>query len=201
MTGTVETEWGYPRTVLRENPRTGTVGILVIAAGTQYEIAVRDARSFIKWAERGGDVDRTWARGIVYHHTAGGVAAKRTARAELGLLIEMARSSQWGLPYNFVVMPAPPFRIWYLNDVDGCWPHTLHANCLTAIAAYGNYSVAKPDARMVGRMVGLADALATMWQAWVQEHQHRDFTPTECPGTNLAPLLPSLAHQRDFPLP
>jgi hypothetical protein len=190
-----------PRVLLRANAKTGTVGHLVIAAGTHYEIHVRDARSIYKWAKPSlpfrGDVERR----IVYHHTAAGVAAKRSARYELNLLIEMARSSEWGLPYNFMVMPVPPFRVWYLNDVDMCWPHTFGHNCDTAIAAYGNFETDRPDPRLAKRMMALADALATMWGEWVEESQHRDWNATVCPGQHLAALLPGQAGQRDFQLP
>lgn len=197
----VETALRSPRVVLRANAKTGTVGHLVIAAGTQFEIAVRDARSFIEWSAETVGIPVRNPRRVSYHHTAGGVAAKRSARYELNLLIEMARSSEWGLPYNFVVMPAPPFRIWYLNDIDKAWPHTYGDNGGTAIAAYGNYSVDRPDPRLPQRMMALADALATMWQSWVEETQHRDHQATECPGHHLTGLLPRLGLQRDFPLP
>lgn len=197
----LETALHRPRTILRANARTGTVGHLVIAAGTPYEVAVRDARSFIQWSEQTVGISIERPHHVVYHHTAGGVAAKRSARYELNLLIEMARSSEWGLPYNFVVMPAPPFRIWYLNDIDTPRPHTYGHNGACAVAAYGNFETDRPDERVPHRMTALADALATMWDEWVQESQHRDWYATACPGRYLAELLPSLAHQRDFPLP
>lgn len=196
----VETALGQPRTILRADATTGTVGFLVIAAGTPYEMAVRDARSFIQWSKPTVGVPIEHPHHIVYHHTAGGVAAKRTARYELNLLIEMARSSEWGLPYNFIVMPAPPFRIWYLNDIDQAWPHTYGHNGATAIAAYGNFETDRPDKRVPGRMLALGDALATMWGEWVGESQHRDWYATACPGRHLVGLLPSWANQRDIPL-
>lgn len=191
----LETDLHRPRVVLDADPSIGRVGFLVIAAGTRYEIAVRDARSFIRWAKPSlpfrGDVPRR----IVYHHTAGGRVAKRTAQAELNVLIAMARDSEWGLPYNFIMMPAPPFRIFYLNDVDMCWPHTYGHNCDTAIAVYGNFEEERPDPRVPLRMMALADALATMWAVWVEETQHRDWNATVCPGAYLSPLLPRLEDQ------
>ena len=134
---------------------------------------------------------------IIYHHTAGGEVRRRSIREELWALIDTARESDWGLPYNFVVMPSPPYRIYYINDVDRCWPHTYDRNCDTAIAAFGNFSVDQPAVGLAPRMMALADALATMWGEWVRESQHRDWSATECPGTLLSPLLPSADRQRD----
>jgi hypothetical protein len=176
--------------------RYARAGVLVIAAGTPFSVIVRDARSIYGWAvgrdERDWDTDRL----IAYHHTAGGSMKKRSDRSEVLDMVEMARASEWGLPYNFVVMPAHPWRIYYLNDVDLFYPHTWGHNHATAIAAWGNYSVDQPPPRMVERMVGLADALATMWGEWVREIQHRDVYATECPGNHLAPLLPGMYRQR-----
>jgi hypothetical protein len=184
-------------TLMRANAKAGTVGALLIAAGTDWQIVVRDARQIMHWATPTAMRINEGGKLIVYHHTAGGVGAKRSARYELNLLIQMAHEAPYGLPYNFVVMPAPPFRVWYLNDLDRAWPHTYGYNWSTAIAAYGNYSEDQPDPRMVARMLRLADALASMWGEQVPEVQHRDVVATECPGNNLAPLLPAHGRQRD----
>lgn len=171
-------------------------GALVIAAGTPFEIAVRDARSIIKWSVPGGGLPWDVQRRFVYHHTAGGPVGQRSSRSEVLDAIAMSRGGRWGLPYNFLVMPARPWRIYYLNDVDQRWPHTWGHNDACAIAAWGNFSVSHPSPPLVGRMVALADALATMWGVWCPESQHRDHIATECPGNHLAPLLPSEARQR-----
>ena len=196
MTGTTAVEIAPTITLVGADGRVGRAGALVIAAGTEWETIVRDARSLYRWAVRGRERLETDGRVIVYHHTAGGNTNAASQRVELARLAETASQSEWGLPYNFVVMPAPPFRAYYLNDVDSCWPHTYGYNHGTAIAAWGNYSQEHPDPGMVGRMVGLADALASMWGFWVPEIQHRDAAATECPGNHLSPLLPASNRQR-----
>ena len=178
------------------DPLIPTPGVLVIAAGTPFSIIVRDARSIIRWSAATGEWDWNDERVIWYHHTAGGSMKKRSARSEVLDMIEMARESTYGLPYNFIVMPTHPFRIYYLNDVDRWWAHTWNYNHGTAIAAWGNYSLHQPPPPMVARMTALADALATMWGEWVGEMQHRDAFATECPGNNLSPLLPRRDRQR-----
>lgn len=172
------------------------VGVVIIAQGTPFQVTVRDARERGPWATMSEHPIEGRKRTIIYHHTAGGVPAKRSMREEIDLLEMMRNTSPWGLPYNFVVMPAPPFRVYYLNDVAGCWPHTWDHNCDTAIAAYGNFERDKPDQRLVDMMLRLGDALAEMWGEWLREAQHRDFIPTSCPGQHLSPLLPSLGKQR-----
>jgi hypothetical protein len=104
--------------------------------------------------------------------------------------LELERNhGKWGLPYNFIVEPAPPFRVWYLNDVDMGWPHTYGGNDACAIAGWGNYEVDSPPLGMVRKMGELADALAVMWDRSIPEHLHRQFTPTACPGVNLSAIL------------
>lgn len=180
----------------RENYHLATPGALIIAAGTPYEILVRDARGLYKWSAPSLPFRGQIERRIVYHHTAGGHIGRRSPRSEVMDMISMARSSDFGLPYNFVQMPAPPWRTYYINDVDMCWPHTFGHNCATAVAAWGHFTDNDPPPQMVGRMLALADALATMWGEWVEEMQHRDAFATECPGERLSPLLPRRDAQR-----
>lgn len=172
-------------------------GMLLIAAGTPYETLVRDVRGFYPWSRPTSHLYKGRERLIVYHHTAGSIPAHRSTHRELDHLIQQAKGGDFGLPYNFVVMPGGSHRIYYLNDVDECWPHTLGHNCATAICAVGNYSVLTPRPTLVPRMLRLADALATMWGERLPELQHRDLYATACPGTNLAPLLPGMNRQRD----
>lgn len=171
-------------------------GAILVAAGTPWETLVRDVRSFYRWAEPTSPCYKGGKRTIVYHHTASGLPTGRSTHRELDFMLNLARGSRWGLPYNFLVMPGGHHRIYYLNDVDECWPHTIGHNSSTAIAAVGNYSTHVPRPTMVKRMLRLADALASMWGEWVPELQHRDVDATECPGTNLAPLLPQNGRQR-----
>lgn len=196
MTNASTTSRGPIIELARAKSGEALAGVLVIAAGTPFSVIVRDARSLYSWANSTGEWDWGDERVIVYHHTAGGSLKRRSHRSEILDMMEMARHSQYGLPYNFIVMPTHPYRIYYLNDVDRWWGHTWGYNHGTAIAAWGNYSSNPPPDRMVGRMVELADSLATMWGEWVRETQHRDHMATECPGNLLAPLLPSAASQR-----
>jgi hypothetical protein len=111
------------------------------------------------------------------------------------LFLQLARlqllRAEWpfGIPYNFLVEPFAPFRIWYLNDVDQAWPHTSGHNHHTAVAAWGNFDEVRPPRGLPARMHRLADALATMWGHWVPEMQHRDVYATRCPGAALGDML------------
>lgn len=196
MSGGMTDRPSNPLTLLGRDRRSGRPGALVIAAGTPFEIVVRDARSLYRWAERQPGSAVGPPHHIIYHHTASRAPKVRGQQNEMYQLALLASGSTWGLPYNFIVSPTPPYRIYYLNDVDLRWPHTFGFNGSTAIAAWGNYSVEEPPAEMVGRMTALADALATMWGEWVWETQHRDHQATECPGNRLSPQLPSETRQR-----
>lgn len=183
--------------ILAPNMRVGTPGLVTIAAGTDFYCNVWDVRPFGPWATESVGAIRKEGHTIVYHHTASDVPWSPAWRAIRPWLDTGRRTWPWGVPYNFLVVPQAPHRIYYVHDVDRCWPHTQGYNCATAIAALGNYSTTPPPADMVARMLRLADALATMWDEWVPELQHRDITATECPGNLLSPLLPGHAHQRD----
>lgn len=172
-------------------------GVLLIAAGTPYETLVRDCRDLFRWSSPVTDAYKGTGRLIVYHHTAGQVPPQRSTYAQLQFLMQEARGGEWGLPYNFVVMPNEPHRVYYLNDVDQCWPHTYGHNCATAICAVGNFSRLIPPPKMVAKMIRLADALASMWGQHVPEVQHRDVYATECPGNFLSALLPASLRPRD----
>jgi hypothetical protein len=123
-----------------------------------------------------------------WHHTCGPATAT-TAGEQLRVMASMARSAEYGLPYNFLVWPSPPNRVYYLNDVDGCWPHTYGHNCDVAVCAQGNYSVDYPPDGLVEQMKAVADALAAMWAVQLPCYGHRDCYATECPGNYLYPLL------------
>lgn len=182
---------------LMECERMGlTYDLVVIAEGTEWATTVRDVRREGRWARSSMPTINMDKRAIVYHHTAGGLAVDYEPLQQLQVM-ELARNDgEWGLPYNFIVFPGKRGKVWYLNDVDSGWPHTLGYNWATAIAAWGNYSVAHPDPRLVQRMMRLADALASMWGRWVPEIQHADVMPTQCPGNHLRALLPSQDRQR-----
>jgi hypothetical protein len=119
-------------------------------------------------------------------------------KTQIARLEILRNASPWGLPYNFIVEPGRPWRIWYLNDVDMAWPHTYGGNDAVAIAAWGDYEEDRAPLGMVRRMGFLADALATMWDRYLPEHLHRDFTPTVCPGQHLSAILVVERHLEDL---
>lgn len=167
----------------------GVPALIEIAAGTPFATVVYDARPLGPWSVRSAVYMKDRGRAIFYHHTGGGLTGKMSVGRALAEMREMSGSAPYGLPYNFIVMPTAPYRVFYLNDVDGAWPHTLNYNYATAIAAWGNYSTVEPSSGMARRMLRLGDALATMWGQYVPEYQHKDVSATECPGTLLSPLL------------
>lgn len=169
---------------------------LVIAAGTPHQTMVRDVRGEGRWATASVADTTMERRRIVFHHTADGYTGHVDPLGQLAMMELMRGQAPWGLPYNFIVFPNKGGRIWYLNDVDKGWPHTYGGNDATAIAGWGNYMEEEAPAVLVARMLRLADALASMWGRWIPEYQHRDFTPTKCPGSGLYGLLPREGRQR-----
>jgi hypothetical protein len=161
---------------------------LLIASGSGRQIVVNDVRDIGPWATPTRRTEGQ-ARRIVYHHTASAAPDVRSLRTQLARLEVERNVGPWGLPYNFIVEPFRPWRIWYLNDVDMAWPHTYGGNDAVAIAAWGNYEDAQPPRSMALRMGFLADALAVMWDTYVPEYLHRDFTATACPGQHLAAIM------------
>lgn len=185
------------RVVLPTIDRSDIPGILEIASGSEWATTVRDVRSLGPWTTPSAVRTNRSGKLIVYHHTASDIPTGSGWGSVRAWLEAGRRTWPYGVPYNFLVMPKHGFRIYYLNDVDGAWPHTYGYNWATAIAACGNYSDYPPPVGMVERMLRLADALATMWGQRVTEIQHRDVYATECPGDLLAPLLPHHGAQRD----
>lgn len=161
---------------------------LVIAEGTPYEIAVVDLRRGGVWSQSSGRRVTGPPSTLWWHHTCGSAQAEHQG-LQLQTMVREAKAAEYGLPYNFLVWPTGDCPIYYLNDVDLCWPHTYGHNCDCAIAAQGNYSVLTPPDLMVERMKRLADALASMWAVQLPCYGHRDCYPTECPGNHLYPLL------------
>jgi hypothetical protein len=161
---------------------------LIIAEGTPYATTVYDVRREALWAHTTGRRGPVPPAALWWHHTCG-LVHFTTPAEQLACLLREAGYAEYGLPYNFVVWPDDAATVYYLNDVDLCWPHTYGHNCDVAIAAQGNYSLYDPPAQMVSRMKQLADALATMWGVWLATYGHRDTYPTQCPGDKLYPLL------------
>jgi hypothetical protein len=116
-------------------------------------------------------------------------------REEGEAMCDMARSAPFGLPYNFLIFSTGSQRIYYLNDVDNAWPHTLNYNHACAIAAWGNYQHAGASPRMVQRIVRLVHALERMWGVPLPVLGHRHTSGTACPGDW---LFGELARRRLF---
>lgn len=167
---------------------------LVIAEGTEWETLVLDVRTVTKWAEPSGGPQPRPPALIVWHHTCGS-PRDLDLDGQLAALKRMAASDTWGLPYNFVVWPGSHQAIWYLNDVDWAWPHTLHHNSdAVAIALHGNYETHEPTDAATSAMHSLTNALMSMWGAEIEVKGHRDTSATACPGKHLhARLLELLA--------
>lgn len=164
---------------------------LIIADGTPYATTVLDVRADRQWAQCEGDRAAGAPAAIYLHHT----ADSQSARWQLGQLDIMNRAAdadEWGLPYNFVIWPGAEPNIYYLNDVDQCWPHTYGHNCDCAIAAWGNFEV-NQGARLVAlRMRRLVRALRLMWGEEVPTYGHREVFATACPGQYLWRQLQAL---------
>jgi hypothetical protein len=161
---------------------------LLIAAGSRHQVVVYDVRGLGPWAVPTRRVEGQ-ARRVVYHHTASAAPDVRSLKTQLARLELERNGAPWGLPYNFIVEAFRPWRVWYLNDVDMAWPHTYGGNDACAIAGWGNYEEEPASLSMARRMGFLADALATMWDIYVPEHLHKQFTPTACPGRHLSAIL------------
>jgi hypothetical protein len=107
-------------------------------------------------------------------------------------LVDESHGSRFGLPYNFLVTPGDDPWAWYLNDVDGAWPHTLNRNADTAICLAGNYQEVIPRTVEVALMWRLSHALMTMWGVELPILGHRETSATACPGRHLYAALVDL---------
>ncbi len=161
---------------------------LVIAQGTPWDVTAFDARRYQRWAQDGGPRADGPPPAIIIHHTAT-PAEGGTASQQLAHLTRIEAAGPFGLPYNFVIYPGARRRIWYLNDVDRRWPHTLGLNHGCAVAVVGNYSEVVVSPQIVHRVVRLCRALRSMWGADLPVIPHRWLQATECPGTSLYDAL------------
>lgn len=164
---------------------------LVIAEGTEWEVKVIDARRWSRWSQSSGTRAPGPSRAIHWHHTAGAISSGSVHEVLLDLVRE-ATSARYGLPYNFVVVPGDDPWAFYLNDVDGAWPHTLGRNADTAISLQGNYEVLIPRPIEVRLMWTLSHALMTMWGEEIPILGHRQTSATACPGAHLYKALVDL---------
>jgi hypothetical protein len=157
---------------------------LTIAEGTKHAITVWDARWDYPWARQSIGRAPGAPRCIFVHHTATARRC-RTAKDEWAAMLATAESAPFRLPYNFLIFPTASQRIYYLNDVDMAWPHTLNHNDCTAVCAWGNHHLVDAPTRMVQRMRRLILALQTMWGETLPVLAHRHVAGTACPGDRL----------------
>lgn len=166
---------------------------LVIASGTPYETDVIDVRWHFPWAQSSGHADPVVKRYIILHHTATPTPLDDVI-SEIMFCVRISQTARYGLPYNFAVFPSG--CIYYLNDVDRAWPHTLNLNGHTAIAAVGNYQVNEPNPPMLNAIERLMRALREMWagQHEIELLAHREAPGnlTLCPGDSLYEWLKEL---------
>lgn len=175
-----------PGGVLMELPDT-----LTIAADTDWEVTVYDARTVAPWAAPWGNTHTNPAREIYWHHTVSRCQAT-DPEAQLEWLIAHKNEGPYGLPYNFVVFPDAPATVFYLNDIDKNWPHTYGHNDCVAICAVGNWDVDVPPQQVSERMWHLSHALMMMWATDIPVLGHRDCFATACPGRHLYGQLQAL---------
>ena len=164
---------------------------LVIAADTDWEITVYDARDVAPWASPWGNTHTNPARSIFWHHTVSRCKAT-DPEAQLAWLVDHKDAGPYGLPYNFVVFPDAPATVFYLCDIDNNWPHTYGHNDCVAICAVGNWDVDVPPDAVSERMWHLSHALMMMWAADIPVLGHRDCFATACPGRHLYAQLQAL---------
>jgi hypothetical protein len=159
---------------------------LWIASGTPYGTEVIDLRDMYPWAKSTGYASPRSERYLIVHHT---VTPPPTWRVvdEVIALIKVANTAPYGLPYNFVV--TPPGTVYYINDVDKAWPHTLNYNAHTAIACLGDYDKNPTESTMITSLEQLLHALREMWagqyECVVRAHREMPGNLTRCPGDKL----------------
>lgn len=158
--------------------------VLRIAEGTPWEIGVYDVRQGEAWTAHSGYRGNHPPEAIFIHHTAT-TPGPTGALAQLNAMKQLVPTLRYGLPYNFIIFPGAKRRIWYLNDVDWCWPHTYANNCAVSICAWGNFEVEPVPGRLAYRIERLARALMAMWGRELPVHGHRDVFATACPGSRL----------------
>lgn len=165
---------------------------LVIAQGTEWETEVQDVRRTGWWANPTWEPMPPLQRELFLHHTVTGWDSFGEWE-ELRYLVDIAREGQWGLPYNFVMFPTFPHRIWYLNDVDISYPHTYANNQDTALAVVGNFEHDPLTNTLAGAIERWVGAMRHMWgNPTMPLRGHRDVFATACPGANLYPLTQEL---------
>jgi hypothetical protein len=157
---------------------------LVIGEGSEWEVTVYDVRHCAAWAQESFRRNPGPSQGIYWHHTVSRCDAS-DVEEQYQWLLNHRSEGPYGLPYNFIIFPASPHTVWYLNDVDKAWPHTYGHNDATAICAVGNWDVNTPPLELADRMWQVSHALMVMWGHPIEVYGHRDTFATACPGRYL----------------
>ena len=165
---------------------------LIIAADTEWETLVLDARRHAPWSQAYGKRLNRPPANLWWHHSVY-PAKDLDVDEQLSWLVSTIPSGSYGWPYNFVVMPGESTStIWYLNDVDEHHAHTYGHNDDVAICANGNYESTVPPDHLVAAMWHLSMALCTMWGEDLPVRPHRAVYATACPGIHLVEALQAL---------
>ena len=165
---------------------------LIIAADTEWETLVLDARRHAPWSQAYGKRLNRPPANLWWHHSVY-PAKELDVDEQLAWLVSTIPSGSYGWPYNFVVMPGESMStIWYLNDVDEHHAHTYGHNDDVAICANGNYESTVPPDHLVAAMWHLSMALCTMWGEDLPVRPHRAVYATACPGIHLVEALQAL---------
>jgi len=164
---------------------------LIIGEGSEWEVTVYDVRHCAAWAQESFRRNPGPSQGIYWHHTVSRCDAS-DVEEQYQWLLNHRSEGPYGLPYNFIIFPASPHTVWYLNDIDRAWPHTYGHNDATAVCAVGNWDVNTPPQSLADRMWQVSHALMVMWGHPIEVYGHRDTFATACPGRYLYAVLLAL---------
>lgn len=164
---------------------------LIIGEGSEWEVTVYDVRHCAQWAQESFIRNPGPSQGIYWHHTVSRCDAS-DSEEQYQWLLNHRSEGPYGLPYNFIIFPASPHTVWYLNDVDKAWPHTYGHNDATAVCAVGNWDINTPPQSLADRMWQVSHALMVMWGHPIEVYGHRDTFATACPGRYLYAELQAL---------
>jgi hypothetical protein len=165
---------------------------LIIAAGSEWETLVLDARGHAPWSQAFGRRLNGHPERIYWHHSVYPVAPLEPDE-QLAWLVRTIPAGTYGWPYNFLAWPSESFTtLWYLNDVDEYHAHTYSHNDQIAICGHGNYEANEPPSHLVAAMWHLSGALQNMWGARLEVLPHRAVYATACPGVHLTAELEAL---------
>ena len=164
---------------------------LTIASGTESELTVFDIRGKYRWSQSSGDgLPPGTPRHIIVHHTVSPPPDWHVIEEVLAL-VRLREQGAYGVPYNFVIFPSG--SIYYVNDIDGSWPHTAYYNQHTAAAIVGDYTHDIPPDNALQALFALVRALRAMnpdqYSLPVRGHRQMPKNNTICPGDGIMQAL------------